>query len=91
MKVKQQRLSVSRNQDVGWFDIHVHQTTCVGLMESIRQTGDDPANRLDIGNLFEVTAIRPFLRCRWDRTSRLNSIKGFEQMTAASLVEWDAT
>ena len=59
------------------------------LMQSVGQAGDDPAYGLNVGCLVQIAAVGTLVR-RWQRkVSGLDPAKGFEEVTAAPLLQGD--
>jgi hypothetical protein len=48
MEIKQHRLAVRGKQDVRRFDVHVQQAALMSVLQAIRQTRTDRADRLNV-------------------------------------------
>jgi hypothetical protein len=51
VEVKKHRLAISREEDIGRFDVHVDQPSVVGVLQRIGQAGNNPADRPDVRSL----------------------------------------
>ena len=76
VKIEKHGQSVTRDQEIRRFHVHMNQTARVRLMQGVGQTGDDPADRLNVGGLGQVTTVGAFVSTGKGRVlTAVNSIK----------------